>query len=277
MAERGLRYVALDFGAESGRTIVGRFDGDQLSVEPVHRYANTPVRMGGTFYWDFPRQFGDILAGMGRAAADGAGRTRSRSTPGAWTTPTSTRGAASSATPSTIATRATKACSRKPSRSSRATSCYMATGIQFMSINTLYQLLSEVRADDPILEQADKLLMMPDIFNHFLSGVSVASTPRPRPARRSTRGPRDWATAAVRPTGYPYPLPARDRAARHGAGPAAQRGRRRDRAAGAPRSWPGPRTTRRRPWPPSRWPGRRPPTSRRAPGRWSVSRCRSRS
>ena len=50
---------------------------------------------------------------------------------------------------------------------------YMATGIQFMSINTLYQLLSEVRADDPILEQADKLLMMPDIFNHFLCGVSV--------------------------------------------------------------------------------------------------------
>ena len=48
MADRGLRYVALDFGAESGRTIVGRFDGDQLSIEPVHRYANTPVRMGGT-------------------------------------------------------------------------------------------------------------------------------------------------------------------------------------------------------------------------------------
>jgi len=44
MADRGLRYAALDFGAESGRTIVGRFDGDQLSIEPVHRYANTPVR-----------------------------------------------------------------------------------------------------------------------------------------------------------------------------------------------------------------------------------------
>ena len=55
MAERGLRYVALDFGAESGRTIVGRFDGDELSIEPVHRYPNTPVRMGGTLYWDFAR------------------------------------------------------------------------------------------------------------------------------------------------------------------------------------------------------------------------------
>ncbi len=71
MADRGLRYVALDFGAESGRTIVGRFDGDQLSIEPVHRYANTPVRMGGTLYWDFARQFHDILAGMGKAAEGG--------------------------------------------------------------------------------------------------------------------------------------------------------------------------------------------------------------
>ena len=71
MAERGRRYVALDFGAESGRAIVGRFDGDVLSIEPVHRYPNVPVRLAGTLYWDFPRQFGDILAGLRRAAADG--------------------------------------------------------------------------------------------------------------------------------------------------------------------------------------------------------------
>ena len=59
--------MALDFGAESGRTVVGRFDGGQLAIEPVHRYANTPVRMAGTLYWDFPRQLQDIFDGLARA------------------------------------------------------------------------------------------------------------------------------------------------------------------------------------------------------------------
>ena len=43
MAEQGRRYVALDFGAESGRTIVGTIAEDKLTVEPVHRYPNVPV------------------------------------------------------------------------------------------------------------------------------------------------------------------------------------------------------------------------------------------
>ena len=47
---------------------------------------------------------------------------------------------------------------------------YAATGIQFMPINTLYQLYSMVRAGDPLLGQADRLLMMADLFHHFLAG-----------------------------------------------------------------------------------------------------------
>ena len=69
---RGLRYVALDFGAESGRTIVGRF----RRGPALHR-AGPPLRRtcrsawAGTLYLDFPRRFGDVLAGLERAAVDG--------------------------------------------------------------------------------------------------------------------------------------------------------------------------------------------------------------
>jgi rhamnulokinase len=70
---------------------------------------------------------------------------------------------------------------------------YMATGIQFMSINTLYQLLSEVRANDPILDHADKLLMMPDLFNHFLCGVDVCEYTEATTGQTVDPWTRDWA------------------------------------------------------------------------------------
>jgi rhamnulokinase len=50
---------------------------------------------------------------------------------------------------------------------------YAATGIQLMPINTLYQLLAMVEANDPDLARAERLLLMPDLFHHFLSGSDV--------------------------------------------------------------------------------------------------------
>jgi rhamnulokinase len=70
---------------------------------------------------------------------------------------------------------------------------YMATGIQFMSINTLFQMLSEVRASDPILSYADKMLMMPDLFNHFLCGVDVCEYTEATTGGTVDPWTRDWA------------------------------------------------------------------------------------
>lgn len=49
MAER---YLALDLGAESGRAMVGSFDGERLSVAEVHRFQNRPVRLPTGLHWD---------------------------------------------------------------------------------------------------------------------------------------------------------------------------------------------------------------------------------
>ncbi len=192
MAEQARRYVALDFGAESGRTIVGRIVADRLEIEPVHRYANTPVRLGGTLYWDFARQFGDILAGMKKAAADGPVHSVSVDTWGVDYGYIDARGRLMGnpvhyrdARHETMLEEAFAVVPRDE--------LYMATGIQFMSINTLYQLLSEVRAKDPILERADKLLMMPDIFNHFLCGVDVCEYTEATTGQTVDPWTRDWA------------------------------------------------------------------------------------
>ena len=54
------RVLAFDFGASSGRAIIGCFDGDKITLEEVHRFSNDPVSVGGTVYWDVLRLFYEI-------------------------------------------------------------------------------------------------------------------------------------------------------------------------------------------------------------------------
>src|SRR6185503_18773242 len=63
-----LRLLAIDIGAESGRAVVGTFDGARLTVAEAYRFPNVAVRLGGTLHWDFPRIFADVQDGIRRAA-----------------------------------------------------------------------------------------------------------------------------------------------------------------------------------------------------------------
>jgi rhamnulokinase len=80
---------------------------------------------------------------------------------------------------------------------------YAATGIQIMSINTLFQLLSEARSDDPLLSQADRLLMMPDLFSHFLSGSVVAEYTDATTSGCLDPHTHDWARPLLERLGIP--------------------------------------------------------------------------
>jgi rhamnulokinase len=156
------RLLAIDLGAESGRAVVGGFDGARLHLEEVHRFANVPVRLGGTLYWDFPRLFGDVLEGLHRAGEvdsigvdtwgvdfgllDGRGRLLSN--------PVHYRDQ-----------RTAGVIERLPVPRECV---YAATGIQIIPINTLYQLFAMVESHDQDLERADRLLLMPDLVHHFL-------------------------------------------------------------------------------------------------------------
>jgi rhamnulokinase len=80
---------------------------------------------------------------------------------------------------------------------------YAATGIQFMPINTLYQLWSMVRADDPLLGQADRLLMMADLFHHFLAGSAVAEYTNASTSQCLDPVAREWARPLLERFGIP--------------------------------------------------------------------------
>ena len=99
------RDLAFDFGASSGRAIIGHFDGENIRLEEVHRFSNDPVSVNGTLYWDVLRLFFEIKQGLTRRSSP-ADSTASASTPGALTSGCSMSSAACSKIPFTTATHA---------------------------------------------------------------------------------------------------------------------------------------------------------------------------
>ena len=65
------RLLAFDFGASSGRAMLGEFDGERIALTEVHRFDNNPVTVRGTFYWDVLALFHEIKQGITKAKALG--------------------------------------------------------------------------------------------------------------------------------------------------------------------------------------------------------------
>jgi rhamnulokinase len=168
-----LRLLALDLGAESGRAMVGAFDGSRLQITETHRFANVPVRLGGTLYWDVLRLFGDIVDGIRGARAAGPLASLGVDAWGVDFGLLDARGRLLSNPVHYRDTRTEHMLERAFQRVPRAT-IYSATGIQFLPINTLYQLLAMAQAHDPDLERAERLLLIADLLHHFLCGSEVA-------------------------------------------------------------------------------------------------------
>jgi rhamnulokinase len=163
-------YLALDLGAESGRGLLGRFDGQRLELEEVHRFPNGPVRMLDTLYWDLPRLFEEVKTAIKKAAAgpgelDGAGVDT-------WGVDFGLIGRGETLLGNPVHYRDARTDGMLEAAFQRVPRerIYEITGLQFLPFNTLYQLLAMVRSRSPILEMAETLLMMPDLFGWLLTG-----------------------------------------------------------------------------------------------------------
>ncbi|MGN1135872.1 MAG: rhamnulokinase family protein [Oscillospiraceae bacterium] len=174
------RVLAFDFGASSGRAIIGIFDGETIRLEEVHRFENTPVQMCGTLYWDLPRLFHEVKQGLVKAAQSGGFDSLAVDT---WGVDFGFIGRDGHLLELPVHYRD----SRTSGMLDKAFALidkelfYNITGNQFMDINTVFQLLS-IRLDRPeMLKNAETLLLMPDLFGYLLTGkkraeLSIAST-----------------------------------------------------------------------------------------------------
>lgn len=172
-------YVAFDFGAESGRAILGELANGKLTLSERHRFSNPTTRINGRTYWNLPSQFEEIKTGLkkiGTTPIAGIGV----DTWGVDFGLVSKSGAILSL-PLHYRNFFTSDAMSKTHELLGESNVFAKTGIQTLPFNTLYQLYEMQQRQPELLQCADKLLWMPDLFHYLLTGVakaerSIAST-----------------------------------------------------------------------------------------------------
>ena len=164
-------YLAFDLGAESGRAVLGELRAGTLAVREIHRFANDPVTYGDSLHWDVARLWHEMRAALAMSGTSLAGvgvdtwgvdhaligeRLQLLENPYHYRDKRNVAGMA-------------EVLQRIPKEE-----IYTATGIQFLSINTINQLTATARQTPRLLAAADRFLMVPDLFNLWLTGCAVS-------------------------------------------------------------------------------------------------------
>ncbi len=199
-----VNFLAIDLGASSGRVLLGQWDGAHFNVRELHRFANGPVDLLGHQHWDvlciwaeikrgltkYTAQFDRPLAGVGVdtwgvdfALLDSEGHLLGN--------PYHYRDPRTDGMMELVFQRVPRS------------EVFDHTGIQFLQLNTLYQLFSMALNKDPQLEMAGTLLMTPDLFHYWLTGrkateFTIATTSQMFNVRECR-----WATEMLTQLGIP--------------------------------------------------------------------------
>lgn len=196
MTGRHSAFVAVDLGAESGRVSLGEFDGRRVDVRCISRFPNRPVRLPDGLHWDALGIFRDVKEGVARAVTE-AGRDPSGIAVDSWAVDFGLldRDGALVSNPVSYRDSRTsgmidRACRRLPKEE-----IYRTTGIQFLQINTLYQLLA--LEDSPLLSIARTLLLIPDLMNFWMTGHAAAEFTNATTTQLYDWEQDGWATALL--------------------------------------------------------------------------------
>ncbi len=168
-------YLGADLGAESGRILAGRWDGQRLGVEELHRFANGPVPLAGTLRWDAPRLWNGVQEGLALAARRfGTAVTSVGVDTWGLDYVLLSRSGELLGLPACYRDSRTRGLLAATLERIPRADIFAATGAQFLEINTLYQWLAHQAASPEIFAAADTFLMMPDWLNWCLCGSRVA-------------------------------------------------------------------------------------------------------
>ncbi len=197
-------FLAADLGASNGRVVLARWDGSRFELQELHRFANGPVNVLGRLHTDILMLWSEVKAGMARYAA-------------AYSEPVTAIGIDTwgvdyglfdgrrqlLGNPVHYRDARTVGMMERLFKVVPQPEVFAGTGLQFIALNTLFQLYAMKVQGDPLLNLADSLLLTPDIFHFWLSGeqiaeYTIASTTQMLDARQ-----RKWATGLLDQLGLP--------------------------------------------------------------------------
>jgi rhamnulokinase len=201
------RYLALDLGAESGRAVLAHLHSGVITTEEIHRFPNEPVEYGGSRHWDVARLWLEVrraLSKLEEFELSGIGVD-------AWGVDYALLGERGELLQNPYHYRDSRTDGVMEEVFARVPQAeiYAATGIQFMQINTLYQLYAAVRDTPGIVNAARQMVAIPDLLHYWLTGTAVCEFTNATTTQMVNPVTRGWATGLMERLGLPARLPAK--------------------------------------------------------------------
>ncbi|MCC6492090.1 MAG: rhamnulokinase [Pirellulales bacterium] len=197
-------YLAIDLGASSGRVLAGLFDGEIFELGEIHRFANAPVNVNGRLYWQTFHLWSEVVAGL-QAAARQFGDAVVSVGVDAWGVDFGLldRQGELLAAPVAYRDRRTRGALERAFAAVSREEVFAETGLQFLELNTIYQLLAVQQSGSPPLECAGRLLMISDLFHWMLSGVAANERTMASTTQLLNPHTGDWSQRLITALGLP--------------------------------------------------------------------------
>jgi rhamnulokinase len=199
------QFLAFDLGAESGRAMLGRLDNGRLELTEKHRFANPAGKMRGTLHWNLLAQWEELKSGLRKAGADGPIDGIGVDT---WGVDFGLIGPGGQvlANPVMYRDSRTDGVMEKTFQIVSREKMFQTTGLQFMQLNTLFQLMAMKFAGSKLLEIAETLLFMPDLFHYLFSGVRKSEQAIASTSQMYDPVKKNWATPMLKELDLPARL-----------------------------------------------------------------------
>ncbi len=163
--------LAFDLGASNGRAILGRFDGEKITMQELHRFENNYIEMNGVFYWDTPYLFNQLKQGLLAFKQGGFGQLDAFGID-TWGVDYGLldQNGHLAGVPRSYRL-GVQADIDAVKEKIPAETLFARTGIDTnLTFNTVYQLYRRLREEDSALQSAETMLLTPDLLGYFLTG-----------------------------------------------------------------------------------------------------------
>ena len=202
MAEKA--FLAVDMGASSGRHVLGRFDGQTLRLEDIYRFENGAVQADGKLYWDLLGLWAQVRNGLRKAGAERGDEIAGIGVD-TWGVDFGLLGRNDELLGNPYHYRDSRT-NDMPGRAFEIVpreEIFRHTGLQFLQFNTLFQLVAMKLANSPLLDVAETMLMIPDLFHWLLTGQKCNEMTEASTTQFYNPVTGEWATELLEKFGLP--------------------------------------------------------------------------